>query len=35
MRRIALVAALAFMPALGPAYAADAAKPVPPAMMWI
>jgi oligoendopeptidase F len=34
MRRIALVAALAFMPALGPAYAADAAKPVPPAMMW-
>ena len=34
MRTIALVAALAFMPALASAYAADAAKPVPPAMMW-
>jgi oligoendopeptidase F len=31
MKRIALVAALAFLPALAPAYAAD---PVPPAMMW-
>ena len=31
MKRIALVAALALVPALAPAYAAD---PVPPAMMW-
>jgi oligoendopeptidase F len=31
MKRIALVAALAFLPALAPAYAAD---PVPPAMIW-
>ncbi|HEY0283534.1 MAG TPA: hypothetical protein VGC27_13030, partial [Rhizomicrobium sp.] len=31
MKRIVLVAALAFLPALAPAYAAD---PVQPAMMW-
>jgi oligoendopeptidase F len=34
MKRIALVAALAFVPALVPAHAADAAKPVPAAYMW-
>ena len=34
MKKIALVAALAFMPVLAPAYAADAATPAQPAMMW-